>query len=215
MMNGKKVENEKTDNHRLCSSRNSNLYIYIAVLVLLLCSRIFDIYTTYLATPDLSGESNFLVRYLGFGWTNLSVMNLGIIAVFFLLFAISWSEFSKRRENDQVGSHLSIGGFVTRNADAEFEDPIETEIMQRNVAYEIGITLPVYVIITGYFQGAVNLMIYFGVIVVSFTHSQFLYPVTIGGVFGIISHYFAKRLLYSKHEPLSEKPHKVMVSQKT
>ena len=193
---------------------NTNLFIYITVFALLLCSRIFDIYSTYLVTPDLSGESNFLVRYLGFGWTNLSVMNMAIITVFFLLFAISWSEYSKRRENDHGGSHSGIGGFITRNAESVFDDPIETETMQRNVAYEIGITLPIYVIITGYFQGVVNIMIYFGVIVVSFTHSQFLYPVMIGGVFGIISHYFAKRLLYKGHEPLSKKPHKVMVSQK-
>ncbi len=86
--------------------------------------------------------------------------------------------------------------------------------MERKVAYEIGITLPVYVIITGYFQGIVNMMIYFGLIVVSFTHSQFLYPVMIGGIFGIISHYFSKRMLYSGQKPLSKRPHKVMVSQK-
>jgi len=86
--------------------------------------------------------------------------------------------------------------------------------MDRNMAYEIGITLPLFVIITGYFQGIVNILIYFGVIAVSFIHSQFLYPVMIGGVFGIISHYFAKRLLYSRHRPPSKRPHKVMVSQK-
>ena len=213
-MNEKKVEAQKDEDRLGSLSRNTNLYIYITVFALLLCSRIFDIYSTYLVTPDLSGESNFLVRYLGFGWTNLSVMNIAIIVVFFLMFAISWSEFSKRRENYHGGSHLSVGGFVTREADTEFDDPNESEIMQRNVAYEIGITLPIYVIVTGYFQGVVNIMIYFGVIVVSYTHSQFLYPVMIGGVFGIISHYFAKRLLYKRHEPLSKKPHKVMVSQR-
>jgi len=212
-MNEKKEKGKNTN--EVPFQRNTNLFIYLTVFSLLLCSRIFDIYSTYLVTPDLSGESNFLVRYLGFGWTNLSVMNVAIIVVFFLMFAISWSEFSKRHENDHGGSHSVIGGFITRNADAEFHDPIESEIMQRNLAYEIGITLPVYVIITGYFQGAVNIMIYFGVIVVSFTHSQFLYPVMIGGVFGIISHYFAKRLLYKRHEPLSQKPHKVMMPQKT
>jgi hypothetical protein len=213
-MNTKTIEIGKNGNNEPPSPRNSNLCIYITVFALLLCSRIFDIFTTYLASPDLSGESNFLVRYLGFGWTNLYVLNLGIIAVFFLLFAFSLSEFSKIRQNGCESSQSSIGGFITRNEESVFLEPIETEIMDRNVAYEIGITLPVYVIITSYFQGAVNIMIYFGVIVVSFTHSQFLYPVMIGGVFGIISHYFAKRLLYKRHEPLSNKPHKVMVSQR-
>jgi hypothetical protein len=202
------------DKNEVPFQQNTNSFVYITVFALLLCSRIFDIYSTYLVTPDLSGESNFLVRYLGFGWTNLSVLNVAIIAVFFLMFAISWSEFSKRRENGYEGSQSSFGGFITRNEESVFPRPNENKVMDRNIGYEIGITLPVYVIITGYFQGVVNIMIYFGVIVVSFTHSQFLYPVMIGGIFGIISHYFAKRLLYRRHEPLSKKPHKVMVSQK-
>lgn len=213
-MNTKTIEIGKNGNNEPPSPRNSNIYLYITVLLLLLCSRIFDIFTTYLASPDLSGESNFLVRYLGFGWTNLYIMNLGIIAVFFLLFAFSWSEFSKIRENGSEVSQSCLGGFITRNEEHEFNEPMDTGIMQRNFGYEIGITLPIYVIITGFFQGAVNIMIYFGVIVVSFTHSQFLYPVMIGGVFGIISHYLAKRLLYKRHDPLSKKPHKVMVSQR-
>jgi hypothetical protein len=209
----KKIAARKNENHGISLSNYSNLYIYVTVFALLLFSRVFDIFTTLLATPDLSGESNFLVRYLGFGWTNLYILNMVIIAVFFILFAISWSEFSKRRSTVYEGSQSPFYGFITRNEESIFLEPDET--IDRKVAYEIGITLPVYVIITGYFQGAVNIMVYFGLIVVSFTHSQFLYPVMIGGVFGIISHYFAKRILYTQHKPLSIRPHKVMISRKT
>jgi hypothetical protein len=187
--------------------RKSNLYIYLTVLGLLICSRFFDIFTTHLVTPDLSGESNFLVRYLGFGWTNLYIINLAIIAAFSLLFAVSWSEFAKSEENGNHPLHSSIGGFVTRNEEID-----STGFLERKVAYEIGITLPIYVIITGYFQGVVNIMIFSGFLVISFLQSQFVYPVMIGGIFGIISHYFAKRLLYARRWPRSEKPHKVMVT---
>lgn len=207
-MNGKGIENELTYN------RDTNLYMYITVLLLLLFSRIFDILTTYLATPDLSGESNFLVRYLGFGWTNLYIMNAAVVLGFFFLFVLSWSEFTKNRSHDYESTGPSVLGFVTRNVESDINGPVEPAIMQRNVAYEIGITLPVYVIITGYFQGAVNIMVYLGLIVVSFTQSQFLYPVMIGGVFGIISHFFARNMLYSGQKPPSTRPHKVMVSRK-
>ncbi|UCF07463.1 MAG: hypothetical protein JSW28_07380 [Thermoplasmata archaeon] len=194
--------------------KNANLSVYVLIFLLLLCARVFDIYTTYMATPDLSGESNLMVRYFRLGWMNVSFMNLALIALFFMLFWFSWSEHTKRNQNNgkRIGTHWRGSCF-----DARLWGIIgsrKRDATQRNYALEVGITLPIYVIITSYFQGVVNLLIHLELIVVSFIHSQFLYPVMIGGVFGIISHYFAKHLLYSKHPPPSKKPHKVMVPQK-
>jgi hypothetical protein len=85
---------------------------------------------------------------------------------------------------------------------------------RRNVSLEIGITLPIYVIITGYFQGVVNIMIYFKWVIFTFTHFLILYPVIIGGVFGFISLFLTKRIIYLKRPWLSKKAHKVMVPKK-
>jgi hypothetical protein len=91
---------------------------------------------------------------------------------------------------------------------------IRTRAVHRNIFLEIGITLPIYVIITGYFQGVVNIMIYLRFIIISFTNFIFLYPLIIGGVFGYLSLYLTKHLLYSRHPWLTKKAHKIMIPNK-
>lgn len=189
--------------------KKSNLQIYFVILTLLVCSRLFDIYTTYLATPDLEAESNFMVRYLGFGWFILIIMNVLIIFIFFLLFRFSWSQLMKRYlikqrpdtpyfqelKNDQRHPKINKRSYAKH----------------RNISLEIGITLPIYVIITGYFQGLVNLMIHLELIILSFINFLFLYPIIIGGIFGYISLYLTKKFLYLGRPRFNRKPHKVMV----
>jgi hypothetical protein len=85
----------------------------------------------------------------------------------------------------------------------------------RNIPLELGITLPIYVIITGYFQGFINIMIYMEWILISFTNMLFLYPIIVGGIFGSVSLYLAKKVLYSKEPMFSKKAHKVMMPKKT
>lgn len=175
------------------SPKNSTLSLYLVIFILLICSRIFDMSTTYLATPNLTMESNIMVRILGLGWFRFIVLNIVIILAFFLLFRFSWSRFSKRRINRQSN---------------------EQGISPRNIPLEIGITLPIYVIITGYFQGLINIMIYMKWILISFTHLLFLYPLIVGGIFGSISLYLTKKILYSKDPQFSKKAHKVMIPKK-
>ncbi|UCG69115.1 MAG: hypothetical protein JSV09_15240 [Thermoplasmata archaeon] len=173
------------------SQKKSNLSLYLIVFILLLCSRIFDISTTYLATPNLSNESNIMVRALGLGWFNFIFMNIVIILAFFFLFRFSWSKFMK--------THPLIDKYRKSHGN------------HRNISLEIGITLPIYVIITGYFQGLVNIMIYLKLIIVSFTNFLYLYPAIIGGVFGYISLYITKHVLYLERPRLRKKAHKVMI----
>lgn len=41
---------------------------FLIVAILILLGRFFDVYTTYLYTPNLHQESNFLVKWFGAGW---------------------------------------------------------------------------------------------------------------------------------------------------
>ena len=175
----------------LNSQKKSNLSLYLIVFILLLCSRLFDISTTYLATPNLTKESNLMVRILGLGWFNFIFMNIVIIVAFFFLFRFSWSRFMKM--------HPLIDKYK------------KSRVNHRNIPLEIGITLPIYVIITGYFQGIVNIMIHLKLVIVSFTNFLYLYPAIIGGVFGYISLYITKHILYLKPPWFRKKAHKVMI----
>ena len=114
---------EKNENYRGNTSGSFNLFIYTTVFLLLLCSRIFDVYTTYLATPDLARESNFVVRAFGFGWMNLLIMNIVIITVFFLLFTLSWSRYQKWHVDRQEYTHSSIGGFIHTEEQNTLDEP--------------------------------------------------------------------------------------------
>lgn len=203
---------KETDMHCIDNSeKKSNLYFYLLIFLLLICSRLFDIYTTYLATPNLTGESNIMVRYLGLGWLNLIVMNVVIILFFFLLFRFSWSKFMKKYPNKWM-----IDNTPSRESNNEMSYPTEdkqvrSRASQRNISLEIGMTLPIYVIITGYFQGIVNMMIHLELIIFSFTSFLFLYPVIIGGIFGYISLYITKRFLYLGQPRFIKKAHKIMI----
>jgi hypothetical protein len=53
---------------------------FTLLLTLLITGRFFDMYTTYLYIPDLQGETNVLVSWLGAGWFTVIFIHLVIIA---------------------------------------------------------------------------------------------------------------------------------------
>jgi hypothetical protein len=94
-------------------------------------------------------------------------------------------------------------------------DPYEGQnFKSRNIPLEIGITLPIYVIITGYFQGLMNILIYMEWILVSFTNLLFLYPLVVGGIFGSVSLYLTKKILYKKKSGKKGPAHKVLIAKR-
>jgi hypothetical protein len=191
--------------------KKSDVQLYVVIFTLLACSRLFDIYTTYLATPDLARESNFMVRFLGLGWFILIVLNILIIFVFFQLFIYSWSKLSRRYLKRQSGGAPYFGEYENQTQNPTIGKHTRPAIERRNVSLEIGITLPIYVIITGYFQGVVNLLVHLEMIIFSFINFLYLYPLIVGGVFGYISLYLTKKLLYLGHPKFKKKAHKVMM----
>ena len=73
---------------------------YWLIITLLILTRIGDGVTTYFVTPDLKGEKNPLVTFLGFEWIGLFITGtllvvfisyLGIFMLFILLkFLLIW-----------------------------------------------------------------------------------------------------------------------------
>lgn len=208
----------KEDKKMTCnghSQKKSSLTLYLGIFILLIYSRLFDIYTTYLVTPNLTNESNFMVRYLGLGWFKFVVMNIVIVLVFFFLFSFSWSKFTKRCSINRGGNTPSFQEFENDVQYPKINKYPRSYAEHRNISLEIGIMLPIYVIITGYFQGVVNVMIHLKLIIVSFTNYSYLYPLIIGGIFGYISLFLTKKLLYLGHPRFTKKAHKIMMPKRT
>jgi len=59
---------------------------FLTLSLLLLISRFYDVYTTYLYIPDLKGETNILVRYFGAGWTAVILVQTALVLL--LIYAL-------------------------------------------------------------------------------------------------------------------------------
>ena len=69
------------------SSRKNGWLKCIGVTLLYFVLMLGDLISTYIGTPDLSEESNFLVALFGQGWTEMIVGNfLGVVIIFLLAY---------------------------------------------------------------------------------------------------------------------------------
>lgn len=48
---------------------------------LVVLGRAYDVFTTYLYTPDLTNETNILVKYMGAGWTIVLIVQSLLVAI--------------------------------------------------------------------------------------------------------------------------------------
>ncbi|MBE7442584.1 MAG: hypothetical protein HS119_09055 [Flavobacteriales bacterium] len=60
---------------------------FILIAFLVIVSRLYDVFTTYLYIPDLEGETNILVKFFGAGWTTVIIFQSLLVGLtVFLLF---------------------------------------------------------------------------------------------------------------------------------
>ena len=57
---------------------------FVLLTTLLVLTRVADIYTTYLSTPDLKTEANPLVSKFGLGWTGLLIAQVILLPFYYL-----------------------------------------------------------------------------------------------------------------------------------
>lgn len=60
---------------------NKKIKKFLLLTILLIVGRVYDGYTTYLYTPDLSNEANPLVSLLGFGWTSIVITQFILVSL--------------------------------------------------------------------------------------------------------------------------------------
>ncbi|NUM61542.1 MAG: hypothetical protein HUU44_05240 [Ignavibacteriaceae bacterium] len=69
------------------SEQTSKTKKFILIALLVIVSRLYDVFTTYLYIPNLEGETNILVKFLGAGWTTVIIFQSLLVGLtIFLLF---------------------------------------------------------------------------------------------------------------------------------
>jgi magnesium-transporting ATPase (P-type) len=60
---------------------------FIILVLLVIVGRLYDATTTYLYTPDLTNETNVLVKLFGAGWTSFAIIQtILIVIIIYLLY---------------------------------------------------------------------------------------------------------------------------------
>jgi len=60
---------------------------FLMLVFLIVIGRLYDGITTFLYTPDLSKESNIIIKYLGAGWTSFIILQIVLIGfVIYLIY---------------------------------------------------------------------------------------------------------------------------------
>ncbi len=68
------------------NNNKRHIKINFAILALLvIVGRLYDATTTYLYTPDLTNETNVLVKLFGVGWTSFAIIQITLVAIIIYL----------------------------------------------------------------------------------------------------------------------------------
>jgi hypothetical protein len=79
---------------------------YITIAILVAVTRILDGISTYLVTPDLKYEMNFLVKHFGLGWFPFIIIGIFFVIVTLLLLTYSYkNQKILRLESSSLGNY--------------------------------------------------------------------------------------------------------------
>lgn len=92
------------------SEQSGKIKKFILIALLVIVSRLYDVFTTYLYIPDLEGETNILVKFFGAGWTTVIIFQSLLVGltVFLLYFY-----FFKFKPNYPTEKRLSLKQFAS------------------------------------------------------------------------------------------------------
>jgi len=83
--------------------RKTKNFIILSLFVII--GRTYDASTTYLYTPDLTNETNILVKFLGANWTSVLFVQILLTGLTIGLLYFYLFKFSPSRPTDRNGSH--------------------------------------------------------------------------------------------------------------
>jgi hypothetical protein len=119
---------------------------FIILSFLIIIGRTFDASTTFLYTPDLTNETNVIVKFLGANWTSVIIVQvlltgLTIGLLYFYLFKFSpIMPTDKTLTLKQFVSHLYYGDTVSFNK-IFYKAPSNKQVLLASTGYIVSMTL--------------------------------------------------------------------------
>lgn len=100
---------EGDNNVNIFSFKQNNMskQKYITIAILVVVTRILDGISTYLVTPDLKYEMNFLVKHFGFGWFPFLISGVLFVIITLLLLTYSYkNQKTLKLESSSLGNYV-------------------------------------------------------------------------------------------------------------
>lgn len=138
--------------------RTVNWSAFITVLILLICSRLTDLVSTYLYDKELVSEQNFLVKELGLGWNALVIRDVLVVFVLSLAFLYY---LAIRRDCYPKDSGYSFGRFaryLTSGEDVTFAQSLYKAPKLKNLFMTVSFMVSVGTILFGFTIGISNIV---------------------------------------------------------
>lgn len=125
-------------------SAKSKKFLLFAILVIV--GRFFDVYTTFLYTPDLKNETNVLVVFLGADWTSVILIQsffvlLAVILLYYYYFRFSPNyPIEKGLTLKQFSSYLYFNDTLSFNK-IFYKTPNNKSVLLASSGYVVSMTL--------------------------------------------------------------------------
>ena len=119
-------------------------FVFLSLLVII--GRSFDTTTTYLYTPDLTNETNILVKFLGANWTSVIIIQVLLTGLIIGLLYFYFFKFSPNKPNDkkltlkQYVSYLYFGDTKSFNK-LFYKIPTDKTVLLASTGYIASMTL--------------------------------------------------------------------------
>ncbi len=116
--------------------------------------RFYDVYTTYLYTPDLSRETNIIVKYFGAGWTSVIIFQSLIVAIVIYCLYYYFFKFKATMPSDpkltikEFTSHLHNGD-ISSFGKIFYKTPKNKDVLFASIGFIASMTLIVVSFIVG------------------------------------------------------------------
>ena len=139
---------------------------FIILLTLVIITRVFDLLTTYLLTPDLSYESNPFITLFGLGWYGFIIIQL-LISMFVIAanyYSIFKAKIEYPSEKDLTFDRFQLYYMFGRGIKEKKTSLKLWGVLKVNTAF-IGYLLPRVLILFSTFIIIIHILLYFGIII--------------------------------------------------
>lgn len=133
---------------------------FLLLSFLLITSRFYDVYTTYLYIPDLKGETNVLVSFLGAGWPIMlfvQILFAGLIIYGLYFYYFKFRKIQPAEKDLNLKQYVSFLHFNDRESFIKvfYALPKNKTILLANLGYVASMTL----IVSGFIIGSSTLLL--------------------------------------------------------